>query len=529
VITRLPKETLILDMLWRPDFNPESMDNLRADLTGNWFTSLKTVREKIDTDMKRGYIEKLRRIPDPFTDFVLNAVRAAALKRSRYVQTGTVLSYRMTPLASGSSSFALTIQTVIQLTKGDIYVRNKEIFVVIDMVEAVEPVEPVEQTDVDMEQPVIDLEYGVNIWSSHIRKFINEYELLRPDGDYQDQMRGLIPYQVTDKNVSRAYYKLYEMLKMREESLDGQHIFSGGDGDQILCMGEAPGGFINALLDLYADRCNTITGVSISEDANRARVWGRLEDLITKKYPEAYRQVHLMSHEDAMEGRTNLRLIGDPVFNTQHPGDILSLDNQRQIATYFTGERQASFITGDGGAPHDVDTESEIHHSRLIFAEILLALRCQKPGGNFILKLFDITTGLTLNLITILSHFYERVHLYKPKTSRLASSEKYIICMYFMPRDALDAVIPTMEKILENWNDETDGAQLVSLFLNTPRITTAIKEYNEIFMQKQTQFIRTGIEYAEKYNTMDDREIEGYMRQTLKTQLQGSCAPFLNR
>ena len=136
-----------------------------------------------------------------------------------------------------------------------------------------------------------------------------------------------------------------------------------------------------------------------------------------------------------------------------------------------------------------------------------------------------------MNLVTILSHFYERVHLYKPKTSRLASSEKYIVCLYFMPRDDLEAVIPTMEKILEDWNDSwtADGQQLVSLFLNGPKITAAMKEYNEIFMQKQTQFIRSGIEYADRYNTLGEREIEGLMRQTLKDQLQGSCEPFLAR
>ena len=524
VITRLPKEALNLDMLWRPDYNQEGMDNLRADLTGTWFTSLKTVRDKIDTEMKGGYLVKLAQMADPFQDFVLKAARIAALKRTRFNRAGERSTYLVRPLKGEGERRFHTIQ---QLTKNDLYVRNSTIYVVEAQIG-----EGDDDGD-DGDEQVVDLEFGLNIWSAHIRKFINEFELLRPDGDYQDQMRGLIPHQVTDRNVSRAYYKLYEMLKMREESLDGRHIFSGGSNDQVLCMGEAPGGFINALLDLYGDRGNTITGVSISEDVNRTRVWGRLEDLLLKRYPENYRQVRLLAPDDEEEAeeaeedsRTKVRLIGDPVPNNQHPGDILSLENQRAIAAHFTGDRQASFITGDGGAPHDVDTESEIHHSRLIFAEILLALRCQKPGGNFILKLFDITTGLTLNLVTILSHFYERVHLYKPKTSRLASSEKYIICMYFMPRDSLPAVIPAMEKILEDWN-EAGEEPLVSLFINSPRLTAAMKEYNEIFMQKQTLFIRSGIEYAEKYNRLPD--IEGYMRQVLKTQLEGSCVPFLSR
>jgi 23S rRNA U2552 (ribose-2'-O)-methylase RlmE/FtsJ/DNA-directed RNA polymerase subunit E'/Rpb7 len=506
VITRLPKENLVLDLSWRPDYT-QTLLELRTDLTGVWFSSLKIVRDKIDTDIKQGYIQKLALMANPMQDFTFRAM----YKKRRSAEKNDTACWYSVKLLDGT--LGSPIATLLKVSKNDILVRGDQIYVICDPVGSNEPMQAYPD------------EFCINIWSAHIRKFINEYELLRPDGGYKDQLRGLVAIPDTDKNVSRAYFKLYEMLNMREESLDGRHIFDGGNGDDILCMGEAPGGFINALIDVYGDRGNNITGVSISEELGRARVWDRLEDLMHRRYAG---QVHIYKGDDAKRDQmTNLRLIGDAIKDNGQPGDILNLANQQQIADRFAINK-AVLITADGGAPHDVDMESEIYHSRLIFAEILLALRCQKPGGNFILKIFDITTGLTVNLISILSHFYERIHLYKPKTSRLGSSEKYIVCMYFMPRDSLEAVQTSMMKILTDWTETwtTDGINLVSLFPNSPKIIAAVKEYNEIFMQKQTQFIRTGIDYSYRYNSSTDQDLEQYIKQTVNAQVQGPCATF---
>jgi len=521
VVTCLPKENLPTQMLWNPDFNPAINDTMREELTGDWFSSLKMIREKIDTTIKQGYIMKLKKLPDPFTDFVMASCFRQEQKKTRFgSENGKSKTWQATML---NDDTPVTVHTGLPVSKNDIYVKNGLIYVI--CAEAADEA----MTDGDAGLDLgLGLEYHINVWSTHIRKFVNEYELLRPDGDYRDQLKGLIHIPPADKNVSRAYYKLYEMLKMKEESLNGSHIFNGlSEGAKILCMGEAPGGFINALVDLYGTRGHTITGISISEDRQREKVWSRLEDLF-RRQPDRYKHVQKIDGASS-EGRTLLRLIGDPEPFNQQPGDVLNLENQQTVAAFFEKpEEKAIFITADGGAPHDIDAESEIHHSRLIFGEILLALKCQKIGGNFILKIFDITTALTLNMISILSHFYERVHLYKPKTSRMASSEKYLICMYFMPRDMLQSIIPSMEKILEEWSENllVKNEQLNMLFENTPKMTQAMKNYNDIFMQQQTHFIRTGIEYAEKYNTLAPGLLEKYIGQTVQAQYQGPCAFF---
>jgi cap1 methyltransferase len=48
-----------------------------------------------------------------------------------------------------------------------------------------------------------------------------------------------------------------------------------------------------------------------------------------------------------------------------------------------------------------------------------------------VVKVFDILTETSIQLIYLLFSFYKEVYIYKPKTSRPTNSEKYIICKYF--------------------------------------------------------------------------------------------------
>ena len=60
----------------------------------------------------------------------------------------------------------------------------------------------------------------------------------------------------------------------------------------------------------------------------------------------------------------------------------------------------------------------------------------QKKGGCFILKIFDIFSKLTVDILYLLSCLYDEVYVTKPNTSRLANSEKYIVCRNFLLEDS---------------------------------------------------------------------------------------------
>ena len=56
----------------------------------------------------------------------------------------------------------------------------------------------------------------------------------------------------------------------------------------------------------------------------------------------------------------------------------------------------------------------------------------QKRSGSFILKMFDCFMQHSIDLLYILSSFYDKVYVMKPHTSRYANSEKYIVCKGFL-------------------------------------------------------------------------------------------------
>ena len=70
--------------------------------------------------------------------------------------------------------------------------------------------------------------------------------------------------------------------------------------------------------------------------------------------------------------------------------------------------------------------------------QLCFALALQKKGGTFILKIFDIFTQATIDIIYILASLYKKVYIIKPCTSRTANSEKYIVCKDFKMNDTFE-------------------------------------------------------------------------------------------
>ena len=67
----------------------------------------------------------------------------------------------------------------------------------------------------------------------------------------------------------------------------------------------------------------------------------------------------------------------------------------------------------------------------LIAAEVFYAISMQTVGGTFVLKIFDMFTRVTIDLLHLLCMTYDDVIIFKPNTSRIANSEKYVVCKRF--------------------------------------------------------------------------------------------------
>jgi 23S rRNA U2552 (ribose-2'-O)-methylase RlmE/FtsJ len=116
-------------------------------------------------------------------------------------------------------------------------------------------------------------------------------------------------------------------------------------------------------------------------------------------------------------------------------GNLLSLNNFRHCASLY--RNKMDIITADGGFDFSVDFNNQENiASRLILAEVFYALALQKKGGSFILKIFDIFHKPTVDIMYMLSYYYSNVSVMKPYTSRIANSEKYIICQGFKLDDS---------------------------------------------------------------------------------------------
>jgi len=166
-------------------------------------------------------------------------------------------------------------------------------------------------------------------------------------------------------------------------------------------------------------------------------LWSRLKDKTTasaRKYEE-FKKVEFKDVESgsALGGPSsgagsdgsgfewNSSTDSGATVHFMHPsnGDITNPNNYKLLMKIFEGDNKADLVTADGGFGVDDHPElQEILHYRLFWAETIIALSTQKEGGSFVLKVHDILTKFTVDMLAILSTYYSEVYLYKPKTSR---------------------------------------------------------------------------------------------------------------
>ena len=129
----------------------------------------------------------------------------------------------------------------------------------------------------------------------------------------------------------------------------------------------------------------------------------------------------------------------------------------------------------------------------------------------------------TLDLLYILSSFYESVYIVKPYTSRYANSEKYIVCKNFIyPNNSTfyTTLYDAFVKMTQN-----NGNKNVVRFLNLPlsyHFIIKMEEYNAVFGQQQLENIHYTISLIESKHKHDKLE------QLLKTNI-SKCVYWCNK
>ena len=173
-------------------------------------------------------------------------------------------------------------------------------------------------------------------------------------------------------------------------------------------------------------------------------------------------------------------------------------------------------ITGDGGFDFSIDfNKQEINANKLIFCQLCFAIAIQKKGGCFILKIFDVFTEATIDILYILSQLYKKIYIVKPNTSRYANSERYVICKYFKDENILD-ILKKLSNIFPFLNANISIKRYLKI--DIPYIfINKLEDINAIIGQQQLENILTTFYLIE--NGKEDK-IETIKKNNIQKSLQ---------
>lgn len=110
-------------------------------------------------------------------------------------------------------------------------------------------------------------------------------------------------------------------------------------------------------------------------------------------------------------------------------GDVLSEETRvmADLNSEFTGSGGVDLVTADGAVEMNHDRIEE-EHLPLTKAQTRIALQCLRPGGIYILKVFECLHTNTRDFISQLTRYFEFVSIIKPVSSRRTNSERYLVC-----------------------------------------------------------------------------------------------------
>ena len=255
---------------------------------------------------------------------------------------------------------------------------------------------------------------------NEITKYNKKWDKFKKFTNVYEYISTLIPekkYSVCAlKPISRSFYKLIEIV-------NHFHLFKAFESRNMTSfhLAEGPGGFIEAMKYMRPMMNDTIYGMTLHSSNDNIPSWKIIMNSSANLF-------HMVEGHDKT-------------------GDITKSCNFRYCADTY--RNQIDFITGDGGFDFTIDfNKQEIMAIPLILSEIFMALAMQSVGGCFVLKIYDIFTKITIELLYLLYHYYDVVYIYKPCMSRTANSEKYIICKNYN-KVITDDMITLFENILK--------------------------------------------------------------------------------
>jgi cap2 methyltransferase len=232
------------------------------------------------------------------------------------------------------------------------------------------------------------------------KKIVNPYELIFSSIDAK------FPGLSVKIPLSRSYFKMVEMLSF----VDFWSLAKEFPSIQTAHVCEGPGGFIQSLLEGAQEHSVHVSSVyAMTLKPVKAHIpgWRRSYHFL-KRFP----QIQLEYGED----------------NT---GNILTQPNQK---SFLQKTKQNSLLfTADGGFDFSSNYETQEETVfPLLLSSFTMGLSCLCKKGIMIIKLFDMYSQATKDLICGSALYFSKWTIYKPATSRPFNSERYFIGIGFL-------------------------------------------------------------------------------------------------
>jgi 23S rRNA U2552 (ribose-2'-O)-methylase RlmE/FtsJ len=318
----------------------------------------------------------------------------------------------------------------------------------------------------------IDKLENVDNWDK-MKKIGNPYELIYTSYNKKrknDSISSYIP-------ISRSYFKLWEIFYnfdlFKEFDKNSKFIFSH--------LAEGPGGFMEATYN-YMKKINKTNnyyyGITLKPNNEYVPDWNKI-----KKTFEYDKKVHI------------------------DYGNLYIYEDVMKYISKFKGQNKATLVTSDGGFDYSNNFNGqEISSCQIIYSEIVIALSILDYKGCFIIKVFDLFSITSCQMMMLIIENFEKINIYKPETSRPANSEKYLICQGFTNNLTKEQINKYLN-IIKVWNnlslDETKSIIFNNFKLNN-LILYKINEYNKIYIDKQLYFLNNTIKITQIKPTKDE-------------------------
>ena len=303
-------------------------------------------------------------------------------------------------------------------------------------------------------------------WDKY-KKYTNPYEFIHTNCENSMYCISKI------KPLSRAFFKMIEITNsfnlLKDNTLTNNFT--------SFHLAEGPGGFIEALLRMRMNKNDKYYGMTLIDN----------KDENVPGWKKAIRFLKNNKNVIIEKGKDKT-------------GNLYSIENFEYIYKKYGNKME--IVTADGGFDFSIDySKQEIIALRLILTQVLYAIMLQRKSGSFILKIFDIFTKPMIDIIYLISCFYDEVYIYKPQTSRYGNSEKYIVCKNFK-YDNTDSLYKSFHNIINTlFIVDYDNFIIKNILsINIPELyKNTLSEINAIYGQQQIENINNTFILIQNY------------------------------